>query len=612
MLHRNLALALVALTAFASPLAAQLTVTGSSPANNARGVSTAALVTLTFSLPLNPATVTAQNFKLCGRWSGPVPCTLTIGGGGNVVTMAPQRPLFSAEIATLNVTRFVAATTGALLTGGHMANWWLDSAPSTGTFQLAQVVNYRLPGEGLIRTYGFFAGDVDRDGAPDMSATNEVSWDVRLLKNDGCGNFAVPVVTPMPNGEEPSPNEGADFNGDGWIDLATGNQLANSVAILLNSGSGSWLTPVIYPVGGQVHGLAVVDCDSDGDTDVVATNMNNIALLRNNGNGTFAPATFFNGGGNGEWSIAVADANGDGKPDIFCGTNSTQALSLLLGDGNGTFTFATSVGVGGFPWQMATGDIDGDGDVDCVCGNRTNGTARVFFGNGIGGLAAGPSYAVGDPVSVDVGDVEGDDDLDIVTADFGTASGKLWRNNGAGVFANPTTFPLAMAGSCGVLVDHDRDGDTDIIIVDELADQGFVFRQVGPTSPTAQPPGCTAALRVNNFANRAGYGGAPARVLPGGQLAFFGVSGGPFELVALFAGERLDPGLPSPFGLVGLDLLQPVNVLWNTFTDAKGEAGLAVMVPTGLPPGATLTMQCVLSVSASGVLVLSNPEQVAF
>ncbi len=204
MLHHNLALAVLA--AFASPLTAQLTVTGLSPANNARGVSTATLVTLTFSLPLNPATVTAQNFKLCGRWSGQVPCALTIGGGGNVVTMAPQRPLFPAEIATLNVTHFVAATTGALLTGGHTATWWLDSAPSTGTFQLAQVVNYRLPGEGLIRTYGFFAGDVDRDGAPDMSATNEVSWDVRLLKNDGCGNFAIPVVTPMPNGEAALPS----------------------------------------------------------------------------------------------------------------------------------------------------------------------------------------------------------------------------------------------------------------------------------------------------------------------------------------------------------------------------------------------------------------------
>lgn len=596
----------------AAAATAQLTVSSVTPANNARGVATAAVVTVTFSAPVAAATVTAQNFRLFGRWSGPVPCTLAVGGGGTVVTMAPQRPLFASEIATLTITHFVTSTTNAPLTGGHMATWWTDTAPSTGQFQLAQTIDYRLPNEGLIRTYGFFAGDVDRDGSPDMSATNEVSWDVRLLKNDGCGNFGAPVATAMPSGEEPSPNEGADFDGDGFIDLATGNQNGNSVAVLRNSGAGGYLPPVVYPVGGAVHGIAVVDCDSDGDTDIVATNQNNIALLRNNGNGTFQPATFFNGGGNGEWSIAVADANGDGKPDIFCGTNNTQALTLLLGDGNGTFTFATSVPLGGFPWQMATGDVNGDGHVDCVVGNRSNGTARPFFGNGAGGLTAGTAYAVGDPVSVDVGDVDGDDDLDIVTASFGTATGTVWRNNGNGTFANATTLPVALAGSCGVLVDHDRDGDTDIILVDELDDKAFVFRQIGPVVPSAQTPGCTAALRIDNFANRAGYGGQPAHPLPGGRLAFFGISGGAFEIAAVFSGARLDPGAPSPFGIVGLDPGQPLFLLANALTDGAGEALIPVMVPPGLPVGATLTMQAVVTVSVTGALVASNPEQVVF
>lgn len=594
----------------ATPAIAQLTVSGVTPANNARGVSPAAVVTVQFAAPVNPATVTAANFRLFGRWSGPVPCQLTIGAGGTSVTMAPQRPLFASEIATLNVSHFVAAASGAPLTGGFLAMWWVDAAPSTGNFQLAQIVDYRLPSEGLIRTYGFFAGDVDRDGSPDMSATNEVSWDVRLLKNDGCGTFGAPTVTSMPNGEEPSPNEGGDFNGDGFIDLATGNQNGQSVAVLLNSGTGSYLPPVVVPIGGSVHGLVVLDADSDGDMDIAATNQNNIALLRNVGNGTFLAPVFFNGGGNGEWSLAVADANGDGKPDLFCGTSGTQALTVLLGDGNGIFTPAGSVPVGGFPWQMAVGDLDGDGDADCVCGNRSNGTARVFFGNGAGGLTAGPGYAVGDPVSIDIGDLEGDDDLDIVAASFGTATGTLWRNAGNGSFANPTTLPLALAGSCGVIVDYDRDGDTDVIFVDELDDKAFVFRQAGPTVTGAQPSSCAAAFRIDSFATRAGYGGTPARLLPGGQTTFFGVSGGPLEFVALFAGGRLDPGAASPFGLVGLDPGQPLGVLWNTFTDTFGEAMVPVAVPLGLPPGATLTMQCLLS--SQGALVLTNPEQVVF
>jgi hypothetical protein len=609
------ALALVlpsfAVLALAANAAAQFAVASATPANNARGISPAAVVTLTFTAPVDPATVIPANFKLSGRWSGPVPCQVTLGGGGTVVTVAPQRPLFACEIATLQVARTVASATAAPLTGGFTSIWWVDAAPSSGTFQSAQVVDYRLPGEGLIRTYGFFAGDVDGDGAPDMSATNEVSWDVRVLRNDGCGTFGAPVVTPMPNGEEPSPNEGADFDGDGFIDLATGNQNAQSVAVLRNSGTGTYLPPVVIPVGGQVHGLALLDADSDGDTDIVATNTQNIALLRNNGDGTFQAPTFFNGGGNGEWSIAVADANGDGRPDLFCGTNNTQALTVLLGDGNGAFTPAGSVAIGGFPWQMAAGDVDGDGDADCVIANASNGTARVFLGDGAGGISAGPSYAVGNnPVSVDLGDLEGDDDLDIVVANFGNATATIWRNTGNGTFANPTTLPVALAGSCGVIVDHDRDGDTDLIVVDELSDQGFVFRQNGPGSASAQDPSCAATLRVNNFAIRAGYGATPPTTLPGGQLAFFGVSGGPLEFVGLFAGAQLEPGAPSPFGLIGLDLGQPTTVLLSTFTDARGECLVPVNVPTGLPAGATLTFQCVLS--AQGALTVSNPEQVAF
>ena len=602
----------------AANAAAQLSVTGVTPANNARGISPAAVITLTFSAPLQPASVTAQNIRLAGRWSGPVPGLLTLSPSGTTVTFAPLRPLFASEIATLYVSNAVSATGGSQLTGGFTASWWVDCAASSGTFQLAQVVDYRLPGEGLIRTYGFFAGDVDRDGSPDMSSTNEVSWDVRLMKNDGCGNFGAPTITAMPNGEEPSPNEGADFDGDGWIDLATGNQNGQSVAVFRNLG-GSYAPPVVVSVGGAVHGIAVLDADSDGDIDIVCTNQQNICLLRNNGNATFAAPTFFDGGGNGEWSIQVADANGDGKPDLFCGTSGSQNLRVLLGDGAGNFVTSTTISAGGFPWQMATGDLNGDGFVDCVTGNRSNSTATVFFGNGQGGMSAGVGYPVGfDPVSVDIGDFEGDDDLDIVVASYGSGNATMLRNTGNGTFGNPSTLPTTVAGSCAVIVDYDRDGDTDVIVVDELDDKAFVWRQSGPGAPSAQAPRCEATLRINSFANRAGYGGTAPRFLPGGQAAFFGVSGEPGQLLALFGGARLDPGAGSPFGLLGLDLAQPLELLISGFSgdplgtlDGNGERIVPVAVPVGLPPGSTLTVQCLLT-TANGLLVVSNPEQVVF
>lgn len=602
-------------------LPAQLTVVSATPANsavalnNARGVAPSSAIVMTFSAAVDPATINAQNIRVLGRWSGPVPGTLAIGGGGTTVTFTPQRPLFATEIATLMVTHFVAAAGGGLLTGGFMAMWWVDSAPSSGTYVLDHVVDYRQPGEGLIRTYGFFAGDIDRDGSPDMSATNEVSYDVRLMKNNGCGTFGPKVTTSLPNGQEPSPNDGADFNGDGWLDLVTGNQNGNSVAIFLNNatgGSGSgYLAPTILPVSGPVHGVALLDADSDGDVDVVATNQSNIALLRNNGNGTFQAPTYFNGGGSGEWAIAVADANNDGKPDIFCGTYNSQMMTLLLGNGTGTFTQSASVSCGGFPWQMAVGDVNGDGNIDCVAAEATNGRAAVILGNGAGSLAPAVFYPVGsNPVSVDIGDFEGDDDLDIAVASFSNGNATMLRNNGTGVFGNPTIVAATIAGSCAVVVDYDRDGDTDLILVDELDDKGFVYRQVGPNPAGVQPPSCDAALRLNSFANRGGYAATPAPVQPGGSTAFLNISGAPSQFFGLFTGVPLQTGLPSPFGLVNLDLGQPVVPLVSGFLDTFGETLIPVAVPFGLPPGSALALQAV--VSAAGNLVVTNPEQLGF
>jgi len=594
---------------------AQLTVTSTTPANNARGVSPAATVSITFGAPVDPATITPQNIRLAGRWSGPVPGTLAIAPGGTVVTFTPSRPLFATEIATLMVSRFVTSSTGTPLTNGHFAMWWIDSAASTGNYVLDHVVDYRFPGEGLIRTYGFFAGDVDRDGSPDMSATNEVSFDVRLLKNDGCGHFGPKVVTPLPAGVEPSPNEGADVDGDGWIDLVTGNQNGNSVAIFRNDGAGAYLAPVVIPVGGSVHGVAVADVDSDGDVDVLATNQSNVVLLTNLGNGTFGAPLFFNGGGNGEWSIAVADANGDGRVDVFCGTSSSQFVTVLLGNGLGAFVPNWSQPCGGFPWQMAVGDLNGDGKIDCVVAEATNGRAGVLLGNGTGGLAPVVGYPVGsNPVSVDIGDLEGDDDLDVVVASYSNGNATLLRNNGTGTLGNASTIDATSAGSCAVIVDFDRDGDTDVILVDELDDKAFVWRQDGPTTPTAQPPTCDGALRINSFANRGGFAGNAAHFLPGNQTLFLNLSGFPNQLGGIFFGVPAPVGVPIGIGLLNLASL---DLFFSGFAgdaagifDATGEVTTAIPIPVGFPPGLTITMQGVTSTPTG--FALTNPEQIVF
>ncbi len=616
-----LASALLVSPSTAAPsLQGGLAVVSVSPANNAQALP-AARVTLTFNLPLDPATVNPGTIRIWGRWSGLVQGTLALDPAGTTVTFSPSRPTFPAEFVSVLASSGVASVGGAPLGGGFFSIFHVRPAPGSGTFSLAQTVLFRLPGEGTIRTYGFNAGDVNADGAPDMSATNEIANDVRLLVNDGCGAFGPIVITPLPAGSQPSPNDGADFNGDGWFDLATGNQLGDSISVLLGNGSGGYAGATTYPSGVTTTGCASLDAEGDGDMDIVTANLGtgNLALHLNAGTGTFAPATFFDGGGGGEHSVAVADANGDGKPDLFVANLGSGEASLLLGDGTGGFTQSAVVACGGNPWMIAAGDLDGDGDADAAVANQGQGNAGILFGDGGGGLVFATTYPAGSTsVAVDLADLEGDGDLDLSISNYSSANFVVYRNNGAGVFVNPFTLTTTGAGSCTVLVDYDRDGDTDILAVDELDDTCRVYRQVGPAPGGVQPPACAATLRANGWANRAGFGGAPATPVGLGSTLFLGITGGVSVPFALALGVGTAPGVPFPFGLINLSLAVPPVIFFNGFlggpggsTNAFGEAIVPIPIPASAPAGAAVALQGVLlDPTIPAGLRLTNPETV--
>ncbi len=274
-----------------------------------------------------------------------------------------------------------------------------------GTFQ--SPVPYST---GTGSSYFVVIGDFNGDGSPDLAVANQTSQTanstIAILLGNGDGTFQAPVSysTGAPSAVFLA---AADFNGDGALDLAVANSgTQDSVSILLGNGNGSFQTAAIYGSGGAfVNALAVADFNGDGapdlavingcasDSNLTCSGSGAVGVLLGNGDGTFQAPVSYGSGGNYANSVAIADFNGDGIPDLAVGNygpsaggSSAGVLSLLLGNGDGTFQPAATFGTGGdFTASVAAGDFNQDGQPDVAVINQCSSSGNCV--NGVAGVA---------------------------------------------------------------------------------------------------------------------------------------------------------------------------------------------------------------------------------
>ena len=264
-----------------------------------------------------------------------------------------------------------------------------------GTFQAA--VAYSTGG--LSSPYEVVSADVNGDGKPDIIAANSNTASVGVLLNNGNGTF-LPVTT-YSSGANTSPYGVAigDVNGDGLADIITANYFGDSAGVLLNDGYGSFQPVVLYSTGsgGHPHRVSLADVNKDSKLDIITANFNNnsAGVLLGNGNGTFQPqATYPIGPNQYPYGAVAADIDGDTKPDLVAVNGTGNVAQVLLGTGSGTFqpfsSFAT--GSNSTPVTVAVADLNGDGRPDIVTGNQSNNTVSVLLNTSVV-LATQPSLA---------------------------------------------------------------------------------------------------------------------------------------------------------------------------------------------------------------------------
>ena len=209
------------------------------------------------------------------------------------------------------------------------------------------------------------------------------------------------------------------------------------------------------PVGNLPDAVAVGDFNHDGNLDVVTANAgdNTVSVLQGNGDGTFRSASTFNVG-LAPSSVAVGDFNHDGNLDLVTANYKDNTVSVLLGKGDGTFGSAVFCSVGQEPSSVAVGDFNKDGNLDLVTANYQDNTVSVLQGKGDGTFESVVICNVGpEPTSVAVGDFDSDGHLDIVTASAlsGDNLVSVLRGNGDGTFQQAQNYDVA-GGPTGIAV----------------------------------------------------------------------------------------------------------------------------------------------------------------
>ncbi len=402
--------------------------------------------------------------SITGRHQGQILFDAT----GKTATFTPNTSFSYGEKVQVTLTGAILSPSSGALSGGYGWAFQVKTRFGSGRYGLTPGAPMTLGA-----TYGMATGDFNKDGYPDVAATDSAHNAVNVLMNNHHGGFFPPKSYAV--GTAPEAIVAADVDGDGSLDLIVANEGSNDISVLKNDGSGSFAAAVSYAVGSNPSALAVADIDNDGDIDLAATNFsgNSVTILFNDGTGSFTlPQTITVG--TGPSGIAFADFNGDGLVDGAITNKSSNSLTILKNVA-GSLSVDTTYALDptALPNGLTSYDFDKDGTPDIAIANGgVNSHSISIFLNAYNGVSLG-RFNTGFPL-IDIGigvipyslygnDLDADGDIDLAVANSAT-NVTVYLNNGLGIAPTNEDIPAVKASRAVVGVDFSGLGVIDLVV----------------------------------------------------------------------------------------------------------------------------------------------------
>lgn len=235
------------------------------------------------------------------------------------------------------------------------------------------------------------SADFNRDGTIDLAWTNDdtsnsnANGNVAVSLNNGTNTPFSGITASYTIGVNPYDLIATDLNGDGILDLTAANSPSSgngSISVLLGNGDGSFQSAVDITVGTRPRYFASGDFNRDGKQDLALSqsgNDNNLSILINNGSGTtFSRSTIPFGNETAPRDVIAADFNADSKLDLAVTTLQGDGISVLLGNGNGSFMTRKAFAAGDGPAFATSADFNRDDLPDlAVANSNTGGTSSI-------------------------------------------------------------------------------------------------------------------------------------------------------------------------------------------------------------------------------------------